>query len=410
MLKYPDHAYYQDAKSLVDSIQDSLFKSDTIGILLPLTGKYAVFGQRALTGISLAIQQLSEKYSKKFNTIIIDTKATPALAVEGVRQLHKKNVAGIIGPLLTVNEAGKKAQELKIPMIALTQKGDFPLQGDYLFSNFITPEMQVRTLGAHLFLKLGIKKAAILYPDEKYGKKYRDLFWDVADEYGAQIVGVESYDGKNTDFAEPIKKLTGQFYPVPEFLKTAAEIENEQLNNLENMESDRLNGKSRRKKEEKVQIDFEALFIPDSPSKINLILPQLTFNDAKGMYLAGTNLWHHKSILKHSKGYNKKVVITDGFFDNSQNAATLEFTEKFKLLYNKAPKFLEAALYDNVIILFSTAMDETIDSREKLKEALKGSRIYEGATGNTIFDKDGTAHKELFLLTIEKDKFVEIKR
>ena len=97
-------------------------------------------------------------------------------------------------------------------MIALTQKSEFPLGGDYLFSNFITPQMQVRTLGRYLFGNLGVKKIAFLYPDEKYGRTYMNLFWDMADEYGVQVVGVEAYDGNKTDFREPIQKLTGEYY------------------------------------------------------------------------------------------------------------------------------------------------------------------------------------------------------
>ena len=44
LFEYPDHPYYSDAADLVDVIKKSLFNRDTIGCLLPLTGKYAIFG------------------------------------------------------------------------------------------------------------------------------------------------------------------------------------------------------------------------------------------------------------------------------------------------------------------------------------------------------------------------------
>ena len=415
--QYPDHPYYSDAADLVDAIKKSLFNRHTIGCLLPLTGKYAIFGQRALSGIQLAIQELSKKYSKEFKLIIKDTQANPDIAIEGIRQLHQKNVAGIIGPLLTAHQAGQEAEKLQIPIIALTQKSDFPLQGDYLFANFITPEMQVRTLGAYLLLELGIKKVAILYPNEKYGKKYMKLFWDIVDEYDGEVVGVEAYDGRKTDFAEPIQKLTGQFFPVPDFLNfNAFGPENDAAHNEGQNSGDwvqiiaEIEAYVKENEKGKIKIDFEALFIPDSPSKLNLILPQLAFNDARGMYLIGTNLWHHKSLLKEAKGYNKHAIITDGFFDGSQNSVTVRFTKKFKSLFNTKPKFLEAISYDSAYMLFLTAMDETIDSRQSLKDALQGKRIFEGVTGNTIFDENGIAHRELFLMTIKNGKFVEISR
>ncbi|OFZ64571.1 MAG: hypothetical protein A2328_11005 [Bdellovibrionales bacterium RIFOXYB2_FULL_36_6] len=379
--RYPDHYHYYNALDLLETVKQSLFARDTIGCLLPLTGKFAIFGQRALTGIQIAVQELSMRYSREFKVIVFDTQADPEMTIEGVRQLHQKNVAGIVGPLLNEGEAGKEAEKLKIPMMALTQKSDFPLQGDYLFGNFITPEMQVQALGNYLFSTLGIKKTAILYPDEKYGIKYMELFLDIAEEYEVEIVGIEPYDGKKTDFTIPIQKITGELFPVPESIKSKL-----------------------------MDIDFQALFIPDSPSRINLILPQLSFNDAKGIYLVGTNLWHDESLLKGTKGYNKKIIIPDGFLDSSQNPLSEEFTKNFEILFNRKPQFLEAISHDTASILFVTAMDEAINSREALKNALKGKRIYEGVTGHTRFDEQGVAHRPLLLMTIKNGKFVEITR
>nr|NJM04266.1 ABC transporter substrate-binding protein [Desulfobacula sp.] len=156
------------------------------------------------------------------------------------------------------------------------------------------------------------------------------------------------------------------------------------------------------------RVDFQALFIPDSPSRINLILPQLAFNDAGGIYLIGTNLWHDESLLKAVKGHNKKVIIPDGFLAGSRNPVTEEFTKKFQTLFQNKPQFLEAIAYDTASILFTTAMDEAVDSRESLKSALKGKRIYDGATGPTLFDEQGMVHRPLFLMTIKDGEFFEI--
>ena len=269
--------------------------------------------------------------------IIKDTRGEDDQAVKAIRQLSDANVAAVIGPLLTVAAAGREAEKLGLPLIALTQKNGFALQGDYLFSNFITPEMQAKTLGEYLFGQIGLKKVAILYPNEKYGRTYMNLFWDVVDDYGATVVGVEAYDGSQTDFAEAIQKLTGEFFDIPRHLKDQPAPE------------DSLN------KTDKPPIDFQALFIPDSPSRVSLILPQLVFNDATGMYLVGTNLWHHDSLLKDTRGYNRHTIISDGFFDGSSNPETQGFVEKFESLYGKRPGFLEAIGYDTTGLIFKAA-------------------------------------------------------
>jgi ABC-type branched-subunit amino acid transport system substrate-binding protein len=376
--RWPDHPRVPDARELVAMIQQTLFKKDTIGCLLPLSGKYALYGEKALKGIQLAIQDLAKTHGRKFNLVIKDTRGDPETAVKCVDELDQARVAGIVGPLLAVDAAGTRAQELKIPLIALTQKEDFAMSGEYLFSNFITPRMQVQTLAAYVFRTLGLKKAAILYPDEPYGRRHMQLFSEAVTEYGAQLVGIQAYDGSSTDFTVSIQKLTNQF--------------------------------SRSSTSDTIAFDVEALFIPDAASRINMILPQLAFNDVRDIVLLGTNLWHHPSLPDQTRGYNRNAIITDGYFEHSRKPATASFTHAFSILYGESPGFLEAIFYDTVQIMLSTALEPSVDSRQRLKEALLEERIFEGVTGRTLFEPTGAARKELFLITIKNDRFVELDR
>jgi branched-chain amino acid transport system substrate-binding protein len=399
---WPDHPHASDAKQLIDLIKQTTFKKDTIGCLLPLSGRYAIYGQKALKGIEIALHDLSRTHGRRFNIMVKDTQGDPQKAAALVDELAQAHVMGIVGPLVAVETAGARAQELQIPLIAMTQKADFPLSGDFLFSNFITPQMQVQTLAAYVFKKLGLRKVAILFPDEPYGKLHMQLFVDAVDEYNGQVTGVEAYDGTGTDFAIPIRKLTETVSPVSESLKI------EQLLNPDSHTD--VTDPGDPDPADQIIIDFEALFIPDSASRINMILPQLAFNDARGMVLLGTNLWHQQSLLDETKGYNRNAVITDGYFGKSRKPATARFEEEFTALYSESPGFIEAIAYDTVQMIFVTAMDPSVDSRQRLKEALLEGRLFEGVTGNTILDSTGAARKELFLFTVKNNRFVEITR
>lgn len=376
---WPDDPRVPEAQEQVALIRQNLFNKDTIGCLLPLSGKYGIYGHKALKGIQLAIQDLGAAHNRKFNIVIKDTQGDPDIAAACVDELDQANVAGIIGPLLAVDKAGARAQELKIPLIALTQKEDFALSGEYLFSNFITPRMQVQTLVAYVVKTLGLQKLAVLYPDEPYGRRHMQQFSQAAAEYGAEVVGIQAYDGSRTDFAVPIQKLIKQ--------------------------SGRPSDSS-----DSITTQFQALFIPDSASRINMILPQLAFHDVQRVVLLGTNLWHHPSLLDQTKGYNENTIITDGYFEHSQKPATIRFTQSFSHMYDETPGLLEAIFYDTAQILLSTAMDPLVDSRQRLLAALLEEKIFEGATGRTLFNSNGTARKELFLITIKNDRFVEIDR
>lgn len=417
---FPDHPYIMEAQNLLADLAKTSFQKKTIGCLLPLSGKYHIFGERALQGIHLALQDLYKTHGINFQVIIKDTQSDPQKSGECVDELFQEGVMGIIGPLLAPETAGARAQELKIPMIALTQKEEFPLQGDYLFSNFITPQMQVQSLAAYTFMKLGITTVAILYPNERYGIRYKELFLDAVNHYKGIVAGVESYDGDNTDFSIPIKKLIGKNFSVPGF--SGPQTSDPELDLDSDGQASEDPGEkgdqagdllpqaheSAGSREVSTGSGFQALFIPDSLSRINLILPQLAYHDAKGMVLLGTNLWHQESLLTEVKGFNRNTVITDGYFGESQNPVTAAFDRSFKELYENSPGFLEAVAYDTVFIFFSTAMDEGVDSRESLKNALQESRVFEGVTGKTFFDQTGSPHKELFLITVKKGKFMEI--
>ena len=406
LAQYPDHPYAEDARDLLSDILASLFKRDTIGCLLPLSGKYGTFGQRALAGVQMAVADLSKSLGTPLNLVVKDTRSDAGHAAVCVEELAGERVIGILGPLVYSEAAGAAAERLQIPLIAMTQKEAFPGMGRFLFAHFITPKMQADALAAYVFNELNLERVAILYPEERYGRRLMELFWDAVDIYGGQVVGVESYDGTGTDFTLPIQKLTGEHYPLPDFLKPEPDPDE-----VPAPESTVRNTRgSKIPEEERIEIDFQALFIPDSPSRINMILPQLAFNDARGMVLLGTNLWHHPSLLTDSAGYNRDAVITDGYFGTSANPRTRDFHERYGAIFDEVPGFLEAIAYDTAAMLFESAMAEGVTTRERLRNELAGSRIFEGVTGTTVFDETGRARKELFLITIAGKKFVEIRR
>jgi hypothetical protein len=75
-----------------------------------------------------------------------------------------------------------------------------------------------------------LNRFAILYPDETYGVTFMNLFWDRLIENGGKVVGLEAYNPEHTDFADPIKKLVGLYYKIPEDLREAAELSSEEGN------------------------------------------------------------------------------------------------------------------------------------------------------------------------------------
>jgi outer membrane PBP1 activator LpoA protein len=276
---FPHHEKKREVQELIEEINERLaFKRRLIGCLLPLTGPYEAFGNRALKGIQFALDQFNAQSNQPaFEIIVKDTRSDPETAIKAIRQFDENRVSLIIGPITTSEYAAQEAQIRGIPIITLTH-----------------PQMQIDTLLPYVVNQLGIKRFAVLYPEEIYGKTFVKLFRDRVLDYGAILVAVESYKPEQTDFASQIKK----------FSKTC-ERDKEGSPASRNHRATR---KIRHKKSE-AALDFDAIFIPDSADKIALIAPQLAFYDIDSVLLLGTNLWHSDKLIHSARDYVQEAIM-----------------------------------------------------------------------------------------------------
>jgi ABC-type branched-subunit amino acid transport system substrate-binding protein len=413
--RYPDNEYRILVESLIDEIKNNaVFNRNTVGVLLPLSGSYEAFGQRALKGIELAMVQFStQSDNPPINIIVKDTEADPDKTVTAMEELYRDQVAAILGPIVTAEIAAREAQKMGIPIITFTQKDNIPEIGDKVFRNFITPKMQVRAVASFAVATLGLYRYAILYPDENYGITFMNLFWDELIELGGKVVGVEAYKPQDTDFTDPIKKLIGLYYEVPEDLKPENELTVSPADADASKGADDKSGEAAvdKKQEEEPQpiVDFDAIFIPDSPGKAGLIVPQLAYFDIKNVYLIGTNLWHSDSLIKIADQYVQGAVMPDGFFGESESPIVQKFVAAFEETYQERPDFIEAVVFDSAMILFHAVSRPHIRYRNEIRDELLGLDNFPGVTGSTRFDENGEVRKKMHLLRIKGQRFVELK-
>jgi ABC-type branched-subunit amino acid transport system substrate-binding protein len=368
---FPNHEAVQDAKRFLPErgTSPAYTARRAVGCLLPLSGSYQIYGNRALKGIELARDQ----YGSAAEFIVKDTASDPRQAVQGVQELAQAGVAAIIGPIITAEAAAAEAQDKGIPIVTFTQKEGITDIGDCVFRNFLTPKMQVEAIVSYATRYLGLYNFAVLYPEEKYGDTFMHLFWDELVSQGGKVVSVESYDPNQTDFSGPIRKLAGRYY---------------------------------RKRSD---ADFDAIFIPDAPAKAGLIIPQLAFYDIYNVKLFGTNLWHSDRLIKMAKKFVQGAVLPDVFFAESYSENVRNFVGDFRAKFGESPGFIEAIAYDTAIMLFRIIERADMQYGDTVKKELMQLRDFRGVAGLTSFDDKGEAHKKIYLLRIEGDGFTEVE-
>lgn len=380
-------------------------RKHVIGCILPLSGKYSKFGQRSLRGIQLAFSFFSDGGAAPYELAIYDSRGIPEEAERGVGKLLEGDQAiAILGPLLTSSSerAARRAEQLKIPMINLSQHPTITTTGEYVFRYAMTREHQVNTLVKYACGNRGIKKFAILYPDDNYGIEFANLFWDKVEECGGMVEGIETYLPAQSDFNREIKRLVGLDQPKArrdeyKIFEEKAKIE---LNKEEIKESD---------VKLPPQIDFEALFIPDYAKVIGQIAPTLAYYDVENVLLLGTEGWNSKELVERGGGYIEGAVFVDGFFRGADSSEAKAFVNLFEKIFYETPAIWEAQAYDAARLLLTVLSEDDIETRESLKEKLSGLSGYVGATKEASFLGNRDVDKELFLLTIQKGTIQELK-
>ncbi|GAB4171312.1 MAG: hypothetical protein Tsb0017_03330 [Geothermobacteraceae bacterium] len=383
-------AYKRDAVLLLDRLTGQPWLQRAVGVMLPLSGRYAAFGELVRRGMELA-REVHGQDSVRF--LYVDV-AEADVALEVDRLANEERVMALAGPI-TGNrafEAARQAQFQRLPILSLAQRDGIPQLGNYVFRNSLTSRLQARALARYAVERMGYESFGILRPQSRLGEEFARVFTEEVEALGALVVDEEIYPVDATDFRVQIKHLMGEDPERPD--DPADWSEEEQIEDLFVPDFP--------------PVCFDALFIPDYADKIELIAPQLPFYGIKDVPLLGINGWNDPDLLRHAGRYVEGAVFADGFFRYSPYPFVQDFVHRYTEVYGEEPSILEAQGYDVAGILLSIFDRPEVVTREDVRLALSQLRNFPGVTGATSFDFDGEADKLLYLLQIRGGRIVQL--
>lgn len=359
----------------------STYPSSDLACLMPLSGSASKYGHKVVKGLRLAFKlYVPQTEDFKSNLIVLDSGGDPDQTIQALDRLASQTeVLAVIGPLTTkvAEFAATRAEELSLPMLTLTQKEGIPQVGKHIFRLFLTPEAQARAVAGYAVQILGFTRLAILHPEDDYGKKMKDTFWDEINRLQAEIVGVQSYDPNTIDFSEQIQKLSG-------------------VNKVE------------RKVEagHAAEVNFEAVFLPDGYKAVAMIAPQFTYHDITTIRLLGTTLWHTPQLLTTAARYVQKSIFPTSFYPGVEQPEVQRFVKAFRQENEgQDPGRFEAYGFDAGTLLLTLMDKNQVFSRQDLIKALSNLTNFPGVTGSITFTPEGELKTEPDLLTVIGQKF-----
>lgn len=389
----------QDIISQLEAIHN--VDAKTVGVVLPLSGKNAQVGQRALRGLEMGLGL--HLPGSNFKLAVMDSEGNPDSARRGVERLVKEdNVIAVVGSLLskTAPAVAAKADELGVPSIALSQRSGLTEIGPTVFRNSLTSEMQIRYLVRAAMEDLGMKKFALLYPNDPYGVEFANIFWDEVLARGGQVTAVQTYSTKETDFRLVIQRLVGTYYGEARHDEFTARLK-------EMQKSDKKHS-ARKDNIETILppiTDFDGIFIPDSAKSLGQIAAMLAFSDVRGVKLLGTNLWNTPGLAKRAGNFANNLMFVDSFAPTQEQS---RFVNDYKALYNETPSLIEIQAYDSGLIL-RQLIASGADSRQDLVRKLGTLKKFPGALGLLNMSPDREVERPVTALTVEKGEITPLK-
>ena len=414
---FPNHSRKAEVKSRLNQIKADSGAKIKIGVVIPLTGKLALTGQKVLQGIQLAVHQLPFQAREKLALEVRDSGHQLPMKEIIADLSGLPNVVGIIGPLLSdeVAIAGKVARDYLIPIFSPTAS-TYGLVDDnsFMFRNALTREIQVKFLAEYAVNTLQLKRFAVLHPYETFGLELKDTFIKEVESFGGEVVVVAGYDRTQNDFKKQIFELGGVEDDELEKIGRELVLSEGVIPDFSSpstfsrplIDMGHWSGDDVEKLKVSLELSYDAIFIPGVYDKVGLIIPQLAFYNVNTVSLLGTNGWNSPELVTMGGKYLTNVYFVDGFYPDSHHVEVQKFVRDFKANFGEEPGYLSAQSFDAANIMINNILAGA-GNRIKMKESLKAVKNFPGVTGNTTLLPSGDSEKNIFALTVKRKKIVQ---
>ncbi len=346
-----------------------------IGLIIPLSGDLApVIGQPTVDAAKLAVQMVNDNggldvggHKQKVVLIVEDNQDKPDGAVDAARKLiAQENVVAIVGPRLSRNAipAANVAEEAHIPLISPTSTHPETTAGKrYVFRTSFVDDFQGQVMARFAAEELGAQKAAVLYDiASDYNKGLAEIFKQVFEESGGQVVAFETYTTDEQDFSRQLARIRDS--------------------------------------------EPEALFLPNYPNKVPLQAQQARQLGIKATIIGG-DAWDAEMFANYPE-LDGAFFSTHWHPDIANEQAQI-FIEAYRQTYNRIPNEKEALTYDAFGLIFQTIHNQGQANPESIRNGLYSLERYQGVTGIIEYKDSGDPVKSAVILQIKEGRTIFYK-
>lgn len=331
-----------------------------VGVVSPMTGATATFGQENVNGIKLAHKKLQKGKGVKFDIIIEDDKSEAIESTNATRKLLSVDKVSVMIGAPTSSLALASApivQEAKIPFITPTAtNAKVTMVGDYITRACFTDDFQGVVMAKFAVQTLKKTKGLVLIENTSdYSKGLAKSFSDEFSKLGGKMVSTDelTYAAKDTDFQSLLRKVKRA---NPEFI-----------------------------------------FIPGYYVEVGLIIRQARALGITVPFLGGDG-WDSPKLFEIAGEAVKGSYISNHFAPDDKSPVVQNFVKEYETTYGEKPGSFAALGYDSVGIVADAIKRAKSTKPADIRAALVATKGYQGITGTITFDKNRNPTKSAVVL------------
>lgn len=365
-----------------------------IGLVLPLTGDKAQFGQKALAGVDTGLKVLGLENVKIHTKDSVDSPAQGSQAV--LELIREERVSFIIGGLFpdTAKAEYLEARKYGVLYISLSQI-NLPKEekNHHLIEVQGSVESQVEALLSEDMIRKFGARLGVVFPDNEAGKSYIDEIWRQATQKNLQITSVASFPKNTHDYRDTAQLFLGLKYPR----ERAEELKI--LDDVYSIEKTTI----RRVQTLPPVLDFDWVFLATYPHEATQLIPTLGYYDANRIKVVGGPSWVSKSMVKEQKNLGTLYFVGEDPKDINQ-----EMLNKFQEIYGKPASIIEIISLDAMKIgAEALNISGDVSSRDEFDNKIKSQGKLKGLTTEFEF-KDSIWLKKMNPMTITRGEIVKM--
>ena len=375
--EYPSHPAYQTALNAISSDQDNysagviapIDNIESVGVLLPLSGRLARAGAIIKQGIEAANRRRISPISLSFHD-------TELGALTAYQDALSYQVDAVIGPLSKNNILDISGRLGNTPTLALNRiDGTLGLNGLLQFG--LAPEDEA-ALAAQFALAEGYTQALTLTSQNDWGQRNLDAFTQSFEAGGGTILEQSTYSTRDNDHSIAITGLLN------------VDESKQRFQQVRNLLGSEIEFDARRR------LDVDFIFLAAQANQARLIRPQLKFHYASRIPVYTTSHSYNADPIKNKDIDTLQLPASEWLIDPIQRDA---------LLADELGVSEDSPANSQQLQLFSLGFD----ALNYLSHLTVDPQLsFAGLSGELDIDEFGVIHRNLPLAVIRNGE-IELK-